>query len=243
MGNGKSVITTDECGRYKKILAGNIRKIYSKYAKSMEEFYLEWLNPMRPDQRETQSDKSDMESYRARMNRFVHGTQQPTLEELLRLSDLAGVSINELLTEEIDIDRSYREARDTIYTLFNLLDSLNMEVKEVSIDGKNRFVLYPQIEIPEDFAECSCKEQMKFIMGHFINEFLREYTKHIDQKTTDKKKYDLWRQEVLKGAFAFTIDGQEYENRQPTAEAKVIADNTNASIAKAHNEYWESKGL
>lgn len=239
---GKKPEDTEENQRLETILGNNIRRISEMYAGSHAKFYLQYLDPMRSDQSETEINEAQREAFRQRMVRLIRGQQQPTLEELKTLSDLAGVSINELITEEIDVDRCMANTRDVLYTLYNLLDNMWLSTKEIEIDGEKKFAIYPSLAHPEDI-EANSKQIMKFYMGHFINEFLREYTAHKPLETANGRKatnvdnYKLWRRRVLEGAFAFMVDGQEYQNREPNEEAKAIADRANEAIDKASKKW------
>lgn len=214
------------------ILKDNIKEIVEYYSSGRAEFYLEHLYSLRGEKRKAVYFKGDdseveLQALRQRMNRLLEG-QQPSYQELLELSDLAGVSINELLTTELDFDSKPSNLRDILVTLFTLLDKMHFETKEIQGKLYTGYVFFPMLKPQTQTSE----GYHDFMFGHIINEFLREYLNH---KNTED--YDKWRWHILKGAFAYTSDGHKIQEREPLEEIKQIVENANKAMQKVTEAY------
>lgn len=215
--------TTEEHDRHATILQVNIDKLIKKYSSGRKEFYLQYLYGLEVDKYKIDGNESAEDALRKKMERIVNDGQQPLYEDLLMISELAGVSINELLTTEQDFDDCPDNLRDILVTLFNLLD--RMHIKVTSSKTGRQFGLYTEIKYPfEDYQD--------YVYGHIINEFIREYVNH--KGTPD---YEDWRKRILKGAFAYTRDGHNIQERKPLPEIKQIVENAMESRRKVRDEW------
>lgn len=214
------------------ILKGNIEKIVNYYSSSRAEFILEHMYSLTGDKRKVVWFKGDnseveMQTLQRKMERLLGG-QQPSYQELLTLSNLAGVSINELLTTELDFDSKPSNLRDILVTLFTLLDKMHFETKEIKSELYTGYVFFPMLKPQTQTSE----GYHDFMFGHIINEFLREYLNH-----KNAEDYSKWRREIIKGAYAYTSDGHKIQEREPLPEIKQIVENAHKAMQKVTEAY------
>lgn len=228
MGRGKK--DTEANARIRNILGNNIRKIVERCTSTHSNFYMEYFYKL------YQIPQSS-ESARSYVNRLLDGikgreaTQTATYEELLLLSDLAGVSINELLTEEIDLDSEPRTLRDILRVLFILLDRMHFKPHQVTSKGITGYIISPRLKP-------TTPEYNDYVFGHIINEFLKEYEQH--KRDDSQDAYNLWRRRVLEGAFSYSSEGKSLEWGKTTDEAKLIVENAKNSRRKATEEFEQA---
>lgn len=237
---GKKKLSTEKNDRYARILGNNIRRIYERYSTSMWEFYAHYLYPMtdrfKDDMKEDPIEEIERSkaAFKQDVKRYIDGKQEPTLEELVMFSKLAGVSINELLTEELDLDKEPKTLRDILIVLFTLLDRMHFKTYEVTSRGVKGCIITPKLK-PTNVTDPDYND---FVFGHIINEFLKEYR---EQKRNPIDDYRLWRQQIIRGAFGYTTDGRVIEDFEPNDEIIQIVERAKESRRKAVEAQFQAE--
>lgn len=163
------------------------------------------------------------------------GTKVLNLELLKMYSDLAGVSINELMTTDLQEKEVELNPRNLLNALFTVLENTPIKVSKNREHGIDIFAMSTSLsdelpEIDKDITPC------------FINVFLEEYMKH---KDLDKVNYLDWKQSLLRGAFNYSIDGTRTGKKYDAAIANMFTDaykldskNFDAIQQKQGREAW-----
>ena len=113
---------------------------------------------------------------------------------LMLYAKLANVSIDQLFTEDVSTNITYR-LHDLFRVLFTLLDATPMKVYEIQKHKDNSQTAHV-IGIPIQKKYTPCLE------NYIIDEFLKQYKAN---RNTDN--YEAWKQKILKGAYSYTKDG------------------------------------
>lgn len=229
--------------KYSENLLHNMDKIVNRYANSRAEFYGRYLYPyteeytddleycknlkMKPEA--FFATEEHAEANRQNMNRLLGGSTKPTYEQLLIFSEVAGISINELLTEKINIEDKSRSLRDILMTLLVLLDRMYFKLHKVTSKGITGYIIAPRLK-PTNVND---SEYNGYVFGSIVNEFLKEYE---EQKRKAPEDYRAWRKQILRGAYGYTVDGCKVNGVQPLPEIAQIVERAKESRRKAAAE-------
>lgn len=212
---------------YEHTCRANFYTIRKRLGLGQTAFYEHYIKPL-----DLAYDVSDGKQF---VDTLEQGTRVLNLELLKMYSELAGVSINELMSTDLQEKEIELNPRNLLNALFTVLENTPIKVSKNTEHGIDIFTMSTSLsdelpEIDKDITPC------------FINVFLEEYMKH---KDLDKADYLSWKQSLLRGAFNYSIDGTRTGKKYDAAIANMFTDaykldskNFDAIQQKQGKEAW-----
>lgn len=174
---------------YIKTCRANFQTIRKQLGLGLESFYKQYIEPLGEAYK-----LSDGKQY---VEALETNRKNIPFEILLMYSELAGISINELMTTDLQNQKPELNPRNLLNSLFVVLETQSVKVHKTTTYDIDVYSIttslsddLPQIE--KDFTSC------------LINVFLKEYVEH---KDLGQAEYLDWKQSLLKDAFKYEMIG------------------------------------
>lgn len=183
----------------------NFYTIRKRLGLGQEAFYKHYIKPL--------SSAYEVIDGKQFVDTLERGTRVLNCEILKMYSDLANVSINELMTTDLQEEHA-PNLRNAFNALFTVLEALPIKVSKNKEHGIDIFTMTTSLsdELPEIDKD---------ITPYLVNVFLEEYAKH---KDLEKANYLQWKQSLLRGAFNYAMNGIRTGNKYDAAIVNMFSD-------------------
>lgn len=202
----------------------NFYTIRKRLGLGQEAFYKHYIKPLSP--------AYEVIDGKQFVDTLERGTRVLNCEILKMYSDLANVSINELMTTDLQEEHA-PNLRNAFNALFTVLESLPIKVSKNTEHGIDVFTMTTSLS--DEFEGT--------LSLYILNLFLEEYTKH---KDLDKAAYLEWKQSLLRKSFNHDLNGRPTtgKSNKPMQEllAKALVSSTDhlyvIALELLNNQEW-----